>query len=57
MLEVIAVILIIEGTMPALMPQAWRNTMNKIAQLPDSTLRTAGLVFCGIGALILAFIP
>ncbi|WP_286271118.1 DUF2065 domain-containing protein [Thalassotalea hakodatensis] len=45
--------LIIEGLIPALFPNKWRNYVLKIAQESPSNIRTMGIVVVFIGCLIL----
>ena len=46
-------VLVIEGLMPALAPQLWRNTIQKCTQLTDDKIRIMGLVSMTIGAALL----
>ena len=52
-LQALALVLIIEGILPFLSPNGWRNTMQQIAQMPDQALRIAGLIsmLVGLGLL------
>lgn len=43
-------VLIIEGLMPALSPQRWRQMIEQVERLPDRTLRAAGIVLILVGA-------
>ncbi|OKY26845.1 DUF2065 domain-containing protein [Thalassotalea sp. PP2-459] len=45
--------LIIEGLIPALFPNKWRNYVLKIAQESPRNIRTMGIVVVFIGCLIL----
>lgn len=51
----LALVLVIEGLMPFLVPSAFRRTMASVARLADGQLRTVGLVsiLLGIGLLYL----
>lgn len=49
----IALILIIEGIMPFLNPEALRRTLMLISQLSDNALRFAGLTAMVAGCLLL----
>lgn len=52
-LVAIALLLIIEGVIPFLNPEALRKTMMLISQMSDNTLRFAGLTAMVIGCLLL----
>ncbi len=49
----LALVLVIEGLMPFLNPQGWRQTMSSIAQMDDKTLRIIGLVSMLVGVVLL----
>ena len=49
----VALLLIIEGIIPFLNPEALRKTMLFISQMSDSALRFAGLTAMVIGCLLL----
>lgn len=49
----IALVLVIEGMLPFLSPQGWRQAMLQASRFSDKTLRTIGLVSMVIGAMIL----
>jgi uncharacterized protein YjeT (DUF2065 family) len=49
----VALVLVIEGLIPFLNPPGLRRTLAQIANLPDGTLRTVGLISMAIGALLL----
>jgi uncharacterized protein YjeT (DUF2065 family) len=51
--SVIALILVIEGFLPALSPSSWRNFMRLLSSQSDKTLRIAGLSMMILGALLL----
>lgn len=52
LLTAVALLLIIEGLMPALNPGAWRRTVEQISRLPDRTVRTTGIGLVLAGALM-----
>jgi len=52
----IALLLIIEGLAPVLMPQAWRETLLRIAQTNTNTIRLFGMIAMAIGALMFHFL-
>ena len=49
----IALVLVIEGMMPFLSPDGWRQAMIQAGRLSDKTLRTIGLASMVIGVLVL----
>ncbi|MEP5764690.1 MAG: DUF2065 domain-containing protein [Halieaceae bacterium] len=51
----LALVLIIEGAMPFLVPDFWRKMVSEVAQLDNSTLRGVGLfsMLLGLGLLYL----
>ena len=48
-----ALMLVIEGILPFLMPGLWRDTMRKITELADGQLRFVGLTLMLAGLLLL----
>ena len=50
-----ALVLVIEGLLPALNPNAFRRTMQTVSSLDDRTLRSWGLTIMTIGAAMLYF--
>jgi uncharacterized protein YjeT (DUF2065 family) len=48
----IALILVIEGALYALFPEAMKRMMIRIVHEPDSTLRTAGLAAAVLGVVL-----
>lgn len=49
----IALVLVIEGMMPFLSPDGWRQAMIQAGRLSDKTLRTIGLASMVIGVMVL----
>ena len=49
----IALVLVIEGMMPFLSPDGWRQAMIQAGRLSDKTLRPIGLTSMIIGVLVL----
>lgn len=45
--------LVLEGLVPALFPNKWRNYVSKLAAENPSNIRSMGLVVVSIGAFIL----
>ncbi|HEX4858862.1 MAG TPA: DUF2065 domain-containing protein [Usitatibacteraceae bacterium] len=52
----LAMMLILEGLMPLLAPQAWRETMQKILQFRDGQLRFVGLASVTGGLVLLVLV-
>ena len=53
LVRAIALVLIIEGMLPFLSPDGWRQAMIQAGRLPDKTLRTIGLVSMVLGVVVL----
>jgi uncharacterized protein YjeT (DUF2065 family) len=51
-LMALGLMLILEGLLPLLLPQAWRDTFKRMIELKDGQLRFVGLMSL-IGGLIL----
>ena len=45
--------LVLEGVMPFLAPERWRNVASKLADIDDRTMRILGLVSMLLGAGLL----
>lgn len=52
LLTAVALVLIIEGLMPALSPRGWRNLIEQLGQMPDNTIRVGGMALILIGAVL-----
>ncbi len=53
LVRAIALVLVIEGILPFLSPDGWRQAMMQAGRLPDRTLRFVGLASMLIGVFIL----
>ena len=53
LIRAIALVLVIEGMLPFLSPDGWRQAMIQAGRLPNTTLRTVGFVSMLIGVFIL----
>jgi uncharacterized protein len=51
-----ALYLVLEGLMPFMNPGGMKSTLEKLAALPEGTLRVAGLVSMIAGVVLLYFI-
>lgn len=49
----IALMLVIEGVLPFLCPECWRNWAKKMMQCRDQTMRIIGFVMMVIGVILL----
>lgn len=54
-ISAIALVLVIEGIMPFISPNSWRQTMLQASQLPNRVLRVIGLVSMLFGVVLLYF--
>ena len=54
LLTALALMLIIEGVLPFLLPGLWRDTFRRVTQLSDGQIRFFGLTSMLIGLLLLA---
>jgi len=55
LLTALGLVLIIEGLLPLLMPQAWRETFQRLIALKDGQLRFIGLISVLGGLLLTMF--
>jgi uncharacterized protein YjeT (DUF2065 family) len=53
LLAAIALVLVIEGIIPFLAPDKFRQTMAKLTQMPDQVLRVIGLASMTLGIVFL----
>ena len=49
----LALMLILEGVLPFLAPNLWRDTFRKITQMSDGQIRFVGLSSMSVGLLVL----
>lgn len=56
LLMAIAIAFIIEGILPALFPNKWRNYVAKLAEEPVANIRTIGIVIIAIGIIMLVIV-
>ncbi len=56
LLAALALVLVIEGLLPALSPRAYRKAMMSVVQMDSRSIRITGLVSMIIGALFLYFL-
>ena len=52
----LALVLVIEGMLPFLKPEAWRKTMGRIAHQPNNALRLMGFMSMLMGVILLYII-
>jgi uncharacterized protein YjeT (DUF2065 family) len=53
LLTALALMLVIEGILPFLAPQIWRETFRRLAELNDGQIRFIGLASMAAGLLLL----
>jgi len=53
LVRAIALVLVIEGMLPFLSPEGWRQAMIQAGRLSDKTLRIIGLASMVVGVLVL----
>ncbi len=53
LVRAIALVLVIEGMLPFLSPDGWRQAMIQAGRLSDKTLRIIGLASMIVGVLVL----
>lgn len=56
LLRALALVLVIEGLMPFLAPERWREMMLRLSDVEGRSLRLFGGILIGIGVLLLQFI-
>jgi uncharacterized protein YjeT (DUF2065 family) len=53
LLAALAMLMIIEGIFPFLSPQKFRETMRKLTDIDDNSMRTAGIISMIAGLVLL----
>jgi len=53
LLTALGLMLVIEGVLPLILPQAWRDTFSRMIALKDGQLRFVGLISIIGGALLI----
>jgi uncharacterized protein YjeT (DUF2065 family) len=53
LLLAVALMLVLEGLLPFLAPQAWRNVFRRLTELTDGQIRFVGLSSVLLGLLLL----
>jgi len=56
LLLALALVMVLEGLLPALNPRAWRNAVEQLGSLSDGAIRRFGMVLVISGALLFHFI-
>lgn len=56
LLTALALVLVLEGLGPALMPGHWRNAMRTASEWPDAVLRRVGVTAMLAGLLLLQWV-
>lgn len=55
-LTAIALVIVIEGLLPAISPAAYRKAAAQLSMLPDKSIRYTGLALMVVGAILLHFV-
>jgi uncharacterized protein YjeT (DUF2065 family) len=55
LLTALGLMLVLEGLLPLLLPQAWRDTFRRMIELKDGQLRFVGLISI-VGGLVLIWL-
>ena len=50
----ISLMLVLEGILPFLYPQRWRNLVSRLSEIDDRQLRMAGLISMVLGLVLLS---
>lgn len=56
LLMAFGLMLVLEGLMPLVSPQAWRETFKRMVELRDGQLRFVGLISMAAGVLLLLLV-
>lgn len=56
LLRAVALVLVIEGLLPFLAPERWREMMLRLSDMDGRSLRIFGGVLIGVGAVLLQFV-
>ena len=56
LLMAVALMLVLEGVLPFLAPNLWRETFRRITQMTDGQIRFVGLSSMIVGLLLLFFV-
>ena len=55
LITALGLMLILEGVMPLIAPQAWRETFKRMVALKDGQLRFVGIISIACGLLLMLF--
>jgi len=55
-LTAVALVIVIEGLLPAISPAAYRKAAQQLSRLPDKSIRYTGVGLMVFGALLLHFV-
>ncbi len=53
LLTALALVMVVEGIIPFISPQGYKNTMQQMLSMPDKTLRSVGLGLMVVGVIAL----
>jgi uncharacterized protein YjeT (DUF2065 family) len=54
LITALGIFLVAEGLMPLLAPRSWREAFQRLMQFNDGQLRFFGLVFVGLGLVLIS---
>jgi len=52
LLIALALVLVLEGLLPALNARGWRRAMEQLGTLPDTAIRRFGIIMVAAGAIL-----
>lgn len=55
-LTAIALVIVIEGLLPAISPDTYKRAVTQLASLPARTIRITGLILMVVGAVLLQLV-
>ncbi len=53
LLTALALVMVVEGIIPFISPQGYKNTMQQMLSMPDKTIRSVGLSLMIVGVIAL----
>lgn len=56
LLVLLGLLLVLEGLMPAIFPETWRNILKKFSTYNDTIVRSMGVTSMVIGAIIITLV-
>lgn len=56
LLVAFALVMVLEGLLPALSPRGWRQAVEQLGTLPDRSIRRFGVILIVAGTLLFHFV-